>query len=114
MAQELLMTMSSGQVVRSNQSPIGAMEHGKQTDLAMPLAVIGEGSAVRAYQGQAKLRAIQRQNLTLLVHTEHDGNLRRLQMDADHVGDPIHELLISRELGGLRQMRLEPMIARAR
>jgi hypothetical protein len=43
-----------------------------------------------------------------LVHREHQGVLRRVQAQADHVADLVHELRIRRELPGLDRVRLEP------
>ena len=107
-AQKLLMAVT--RVVLGDHPPLADMERGKQAGRAMPFIVVGEGPAAAMLQGQAWLRAIQRLNLALLVHTEHHGVLRWLQIDADHVGELLHKLRIPRQLEGLRQMRLELMI----
>jgi hypothetical protein len=56
---------------------------------------------------QAFLRAIEGLDLAFLIDAQHQGMLRRIQVEADNVNDFLGELRIVRELEGLRAMRLQ-------
>jgi len=60
---------------------------------AMPLVVVGHGSAPAPFQWQAWLGAGQGLDLALLVHREHHRMLRRIEIEADDVlhllGEPV-------------------------
>jgi hypothetical protein len=45
--------------------------------------------------------------LTLLIHTQHDGLLGRVQVQADHVGHFFQELRVARQLESLHPVRLQ-------
>jgi hypothetical protein len=47
---------------------------------------------------QDRRRAVQRLDLGLLVHAQHDGALGRVEVEADDVSDLGHELRIARQL----------------
>jgi len=57
--------------------------------------------------GQTGLGAIQRLDLTLLIHTQHHGLLGRIQVQPDHVGHFLEELRIARQLESLHPVRLQ-------
>jgi hypothetical protein len=54
--------------------------------------------------GQQRLRPIQRLDLTLLVHTEHQGPVRRIQVQSDDVPDFLDEQWIPRQFERLSTM----------
>ena len=65
----------------------GDLERRKQRCRAMPLVVValpGQGAAVR--QLQIALRSFQGLDRWLLVHAQHNGLLRRRDIEADHIG----------------------------
>jgi hypothetical protein len=45
-----------------------------------------QGSAATLFHGQARLRAIQRLDLALFIHAEHDRLLGRIEIEAHHIG----------------------------
>src|SRR6516164_1951365 len=60
---------------------------------------------------QARLRSIQSLNLALLIHTEHQGLLRRIQIQSDHVGQLLQKASIPRQFEALHPVRLEIVTA---
>jgi hypothetical protein len=56
---------------------------------------------------QQGLAAIERLDLRLLVHTQHERAIRRIQVEADDIANLFKEEWILRELEGLAAMRLE-------
>ena len=57
-----------------------------------------------------RLRAVQRLDLALLVHAQHQRLVRRVQVQADHVAQLLDELLVAAELEGLGQVGLEAVL----
>ena len=57
---------------------------------------------------QGRGGAVQRLDLGLLIHAQHQRPLRRVQVEPDDVTDLGDELRIGRQLPGLLQVRLEP------
>ena len=53
----------------------------------MALVVVGHGSGPTLLHGQARLGAVERLDLGLLVDRQHDGVLRRVEIQPDHVLD---------------------------
>jgi hypothetical protein len=74
------------------------LQGGKERGGAVSFVVVGQGAAAAFLERQSRLRAVQRLNLTLLVHAQHHGVLRRGQIDAHHVGQFLQELRVAREL----------------
>ena len=68
-----------------------------------------ERAATAFLQRQARLRALQRLNLTFLVDAQQQCLVRRVQVQADDVGEFVDELGITGNLEGLDAMRLETM-----
>jgi len=75
----------------------------------MALIVVRERAATPRLERQARLRAVQRLDLALLVHAQHHGVLGWGQIDAHDIGELLQELGIAGELEAFRQMRLELM-----
>ncbi len=53
-------------------------------------------------------RPIQRLNLRLLVHAEHQGMVRRIDVQPDDIAHLLDQLRVWRQLEGLAAMRLQP------
>ncbi len=63
--------------------PSSVFSRRKQRRRSVPFVVVSHGSAAPLLERQAGLRAIQRLDLALLVGTEHDGMLRRVEIKPD-------------------------------
>ena len=90
--------MAMTRVVLSDDSALADMKCGKKAGRAVPLIFVGEGSTAPTFQGQARLRTVERLDLAFLVHTEHHRILWRLQVHADHIRELLHKLWVSRKL----------------
>ena len=77
----------------------------------MPLVVVGHGSGAALLQGQARLGAIKRLDLALLVDREHDRVRRRIDIKPDHVAELRDELRIIGELELPHSVRLKAVSA---
>jgi hypothetical protein len=64
-------------------------------------------------QRQARLGSLQGLYLALLVHAKHKRLIRRIQIEADHVGEFLEEFRIARQLERLGAMGLD-VVANAR
>jgi hypothetical protein len=60
------------------------------------------------HQRQHRRRTVERLDLRLLVHTEHDRRLGRVEIEPDDVSDLVDELRIRGQLERLRLVRLQP------
>ena len=78
----------------------------QQRGRALALIVVGQGPAAPLLQGQARRRAVPRLNLALLIHANHQRQLGRIQLKADHVGQLFQKLGIARQLEALHPGRL--------
>ena len=58
----------------------------KERGRTVAFVVVSHSAATASFERQARLRSIQSLNLALLIHTEHQGLLRRIQIQSDHVG----------------------------
>lgn len=65
----------------------GHVESGEQTGGAVPLVVESAALDLPGPHGQQRHGPVQRRNLTLLVHTQHPGAIRRVEVEADDVAD---------------------------
>ncbi len=59
------------------------------------------------FMRQTRLCAIQRLNLALLIHAEHQRLLRWIQIQADDVGQFLQKLGVARQLERFDPVRLE-------
>jgi len=64
----------------------------------MPFVIMGEGAATAWLKRQARLGAVQRLDLTLLIDTKDHGILRRREVNSDHVSELLHEFRIADSL----------------
>src|SRR5271156_5236614 len=102
--------MAVARITLSDDTPFDNLERGKQGCGAMPFVVMGEGAASSRFERQPRLGAIQRLNLTLLVHAKHHGILRWREIDADHIGELLNEFGITRKFKAFAQVGLELML----
>ncbi len=90
-----------------------AVEHAerrKQGGRAVALVVVGHGPQAALLQRQARLGALQSLDLALLVHTQDQGLLWRIQIQTHHIVELLDEVLVPAELEGLEQMGLEVVL----
>src|SRR5262249_60105574 len=74
------------------------VEGRKQRGRAVPLVVVRHGRGPSLLERQARLRAVERLDLALLVDAEHHRALWRIEVKPDNVGDLLLELPIIRDL----------------
>ena len=72
---------------------------------------MGHGGDTPLLQGQARLGAVERLDLAILVDREHDGMLGRIDIKPDHVMQPVDEVGVVRVLELPDTMRLQPVRA---
>jgi hypothetical protein len=61
------------------------VECGKQGRCSVSDVIVRPGAAAALFERQPRLSTIQRLNLRFFIHTEHNGVLRRIQIDADDI-----------------------------
>ena len=94
-------------VTLSDDLTLQQLDGGKQRRRSVAFVVMSHRAAASLLQGQPGLGPVQSLNLALLVHAEHDGLLRRVEIEADHIGELLQELRISGQLECLDPVRLE-------
>src|SRR4030042_3310866 len=88
---------------------LSQFERRKECRGAVALVVMGHGSTAAFFQRQTRLRAIQRLNLTFLVHAEHQAFLRRIEIETHYVSQFLQKPGIPRQLERLYSVRLKTM-----
>ena len=83
----------------------------EQRRRAMALVVVRHGRAPTALHRQPRLGAVERLDLALLVHREHQRVLGRVHVEPDDVADLLDELRVVRKLEGLDPVRLQAVLA---
>jgi len=71
----------------------------------MALVIMRDRAGTSFLHRHAGLGAVERSDLALLVSGENEGFVRRIEIEADDVGDLVVEMGIARELEAPRQMR---------
>lgn len=87
-----------------------AVEHvqsGKQRGDTVTNVIVRDAFDVAEAHRQHGLRALERLALALLVHVQHQGVLRRAQVQADHVAQFLDDERVGRELESFAAMRLQ-------
>ena len=74
----------------------------------MALVVVGAPLDLARAHRQQRLRAVQRLDLRLLVHAQHQRALGRAHVEADDVAHLLDEQRVVRQLEGLAAVRLQP------
>ena len=85
------------------------VERGEQVGRAVAHIVVGLPSGNPRAQRQHRLGPIEGLHLGLLVHTEHQRFIGRMQVDAHDVAQLFHEVGVATELERLDPMRLQPV-----
>ena len=99
-------------VARHVAADDGAVEHverGEQRGGAVALVVVGHGAEPALLHRQARLGAVERLDLALLVDRQHDGVRRRIDIEPDHVAQLVDELRVVGELELPPAVRLQPV-----
>ena len=95
-ADELLMAVALH--VLADDGAIEDVERGKERGRPMSLVIVGHGSEASLFHRQTGLGAVERLDLGFLVHREHDGVGRRIDIEADNVAQLSGEVRIVGEL----------------
>ena len=95
-AQKLLVSMTW--VALSDDLALQQFHRGEQSGRAIAFVVVGHGAAAPLFQRQARLGAVQRLNLALLIHAQHQRVIGWIQIQADDVGEFFHKLRVARQL----------------
>src|SRR2546427_8068475 len=74
---------------------------------AMARVVVSAAFHLARAHWQQRLRAIQGLDLRLLIGTQHEGAVRRIQVEADNIAHLLHEEWVLRVLEGFGPMRLQ-------
>ena len=106
-ADELLVAMPSH--AAPDHGSIEEVERGEQRGRAVALVVMGHRPAFSGLERQARLRAVERLDLALLVDRDDHRVLGRVHVEADDVLDLLGELGIVGALEGANAVRLQPM-----
>jgi hypothetical protein len=106
-ADELLVAMPS--YAASDHGSVEEVERGEQSGRAVALVIMGHRTAFPGLERQARLRAVERLDLALLVDRDDHHVLGRVHVEADDVLDLLGELRIVGALEGANAMRLQPV-----
>jgi hypothetical protein len=85
------------------------IESGEQSGGTMALVVMGPGAGAPLLHRQARLGAVERLDLALLIDRQHDGMGRRIDVEPDHIAQLVDEFGVGAELELLNAMGLKPM-----
>ena len=108
-ADELLMAVALH--VAADHRAIEDVQGGEQGGRAIALVVVGHGSGAALLHGQARLGAVERLDLALLVDRKHDGVRRRIDIEPDDITQLGDEVGIIGQLELAYPMRLKPVCA---
>jgi len=78
------------------------IQGGEERGGPVPFIVMGHRAAPPLFQGKPGLGPIQGLNLTLLVGTEHQSLVRRIEVEPDHIRQLLDKLRVSAEFEGAR------------
>ena len=91
--------------------PSRTFKRGEQRGRAVALVVVGHRAGAALLHRQAGLGAVERLDLALLVHRQHDRMRRRIDVEADHVLQLVGELRIVGELELAHPVRRQTVAA---
>src|SRR6266481_2392763 len=83
------------------------VERGKEGSRAVTHVIMSHGAAAALLHWQSGLGAIQRLDLTLLIHTKHQRLVGRVEIEAHYVAEFFDKVLVARELESAHPMRLQ-------
>jgi len=92
----------------------GDVEGGKQGRGAVPLVVVGHGAGAALLKRQPRLRSVQRLDLALFIDTQHQGLVRRVEVEPHNVGNLLAELGIVGRLKVFIKCGFSPCAAQMR
>jgi hypothetical protein len=104
--EQLLVAMLA--MTATDDLPGRHIQRGTQRRRAVPKVVVGLARRDPGAHGQQGARPIQRLHLALLVQTDHDRMVGRIQIQADDVAHLLDKLRVGRELERVDAMRLQP------
>ena len=104
-ADELLMPVALH--VAADDGAVEHVERGEQRGGAVALVVVGHRPGAALLHRQARLGAVERLDLALLVDREDDGMGGRIDVEADDVLELLGELRVVRQLEGPDAVRRE-------
>lgn len=105
---ELLVPMPRHAI--TDDGPIEHAQRREQSGGAMAFVVMRHRAAAASLQRQARLCAIESLNLAFLVDGEHQGPIRGIEIEADHVVELLDELFVATDLERPNKMGLEAML----
>src|SRR5688500_5369759 len=82
----------------------------KQRRCPVTLVVMSHGATAARHEWKPRLCSVQRLDLALLVYREHQGVLRRIEIETNDVFQFLCKLRVPAEFEAPRQMRLEAML----
>ena len=95
--------------VAADDLAVQHVEGGEQRGRAVAFVVVGHGPGAALLHRQARLGAVERLDLALLIDREHDGMGGRIDVEADDVLELVGELRIVRQLERPDPVRRELM-----
>ena len=75
----------------------GHVQRGEEIDRAMPQIVVRPSFGMADVHGQDRLCALEGLDLGFFVDREHDGIVRRMHVQPDHIANLRHQLGIGRQ-----------------
>ena len=108
-SQKLLMAVPSKAL--TDDFALQDLKGSEQASRAIALVVVGHRPQAALFHGQSRLRAVQCLDLGLLVHTQHQGLVRGIQVQPHHIGQLLHKPRIARQLEALDAVRLQVVAA---
>src|SRR6266705_303965 len=103
--QKLLMPMS--RQAATDDGALQDIERGEQRRRAVTDVVVSLTSRESGAHGQRGLRTVESLDLTLLVNAQHQGLVRRVQVQPDHIAQLPHEVGVAAQLERLRSVWLQ-------
>ena len=106
--QPFLMTVPA--IAHTDHGAVQCVHCSEQRGGSVAFVVLGHGPAATLLHRESRLRPIQCLNLALLVRAQHNGMLRRAQIESNDGLQFLGEVRIVADLEGACQMRLQPML----
>src|SRR6266436_5235063 len=91
----------------SDHRALQNVERSKQSGRSVPLIIVRLSCWQAGSQGKNRLRAVQRLNLTFLIHTEDDRLIRRVYIEPHHVAHFPSKFRVVTEFERLHSMGLQ-------
>ena len=101
--QPLLMAMTSGGMSKDLAREI--VEGGKQGDRSVTIVIVGLGADMTLVQGETGLTALEGLTLTLLIATEHQRTIGRMEIEANHIPELLFKGQILGKFEAFESMR---------